>query len=423
MLEFLFKGLIRDKSRSVLPVIVVALGVSLSVFFVGYMKGMIGDVVDQNARFNTGHVKVMSRAYVQNISQKPLDLSLLDAEVLIKDLKHQYPEMNWVKRINFGGILDVPDENGQTKTQGIAGGIALDLSENSIDKERMKLGNNLIRGTLPKGAYQIILGEGLAKRMNVNIGDKITFFGSTMDGAMSFQNFTLAGTVSFGTSVLDDRTFIIDINDAEQVLDMVDAAQEILGFLPNDVYDESKIETIKNDFNTKMSVETDEFTPEILALKDQAGLRYMLDIANISTSLFSTLFIIAMSIVLWNTGLLGGLRRYTEFGIRIAMGESKKAIYKSLILESIIIGLIGAVIGTLLGLGLTYYLQEVGIDISDMMSQNSMIISNVIRAKVVPQQLWIGFIPGVVATLLGALLSGRGIFKRQTSQLFNELGV
>ncbi len=48
--------------------------------------------------------------------------------------------------------------------------------------------------------------------------------------------------------------------------------------------------------------------------------------------LFAFIFIGAMSIVLWNAGLLGGLRRYGEFGIRLAMGETKPKIYKSLIL-------------------------------------------------------------------------------------------
>ena len=34
-------------------------------------------------------------------------------------------------------------------------------------------------------------------------------------------------------------------------------------------------------------------------------------------------FSVAMSLVLWNAGLLGGLRRYGEFGMRLAIGEEK----------------------------------------------------------------------------------------------------
>ncbi|WP_044205865.1 ABC transporter permease [Flammeovirga sp. OC4] len=423
MFEFLFKGLIRDKSRSLLPVIVVSLGVSLSVFFVGYIEGMMGDMVDQNARFGTGHMKVMTREYVKNIAQKPLDLSILDAGDVIDDLKQKYPEVDWVKRFNFGGILDVPDENGQTKTQGIAGGMAFDMTSNNSDLKRLNIADNIVEGRMPKGPFEMLLGQGLAKRMNVKIGDQITYFGSTMDGSMSFQNFTYVGAVQFGLSVMDDKTFLIDIKDAEQILDMEDAVQEIYGYLPNDIYDDQEIEEIKNSYNQSFANDEDEYAPQMLALRDQNGLSTMLDMVNTMSSAFTFFFIIAMSIVLWNTGLLGGLRRYTEFGIRIAIGESKRDIYKSLLLESVIVGAVGSVFGTILGLILTFYLQEVGIDMSDTLGNSNVLFSNVIRAKVVPTQFWIGFFPGVMATFLGALLSGRGIFKRQTSELFNELGV
>ncbi|AZQ65401.1 FtsX-like permease family protein [Flammeovirga pectinis] len=423
MFEFLFKGLIRDKSRSLLPIIVVSLGVTLTVFFVGYIKGMTGDMIDQNARFGTGHMKVMTREYVKNIAQKPLDLSLLDASDVIADLDEKYPDVDWVRRFNFGGILDVPDKNGQTKTQGVAGGIAFDLSSNNADLKRMNIAENIVEGRLPSGPFEMLLGQGLAKRMGVKIGDTITYFGSTMDGSMSFQNFTYVGAVEFGMSVMDDRTFIIDTKDAENILDMADAAQEIYGFLQNGVYDEERINEIKTTYNASFENDKDEYAPEMLALRDQNGLSNMLDMANSISSIFSIFFIIAMSIVLWNTGLLGGLRRYTEFGIRIAMGESKRAIYKSLLMESVVVGVIGSVIGTIFGLLITLYLQEVGLDISEMTGNVNVLISNVIRAQIVPTQFWIGFFPGVIATFLGALLSGRGIFKRQTSELFNELGV
>ncbi|NME70658.1 ABC transporter permease [Flammeovirga aprica] len=423
MFEFLFKGLIRDKSRSLLPVIVVSLGVSLSVFFVGYIEGMMGDMVDQNARFGTGHMKVMTREYVKNIAQKPLDLSILEAGKVLEVLEDMYPEVDWVKRFNFGGILDVPDENGQTKTQGIAGGMAFDMTVGNSDLKRLNIANNIVEGRMPNGPFEMLLGQGLAKRMNVKIGDQITYFGSTMDGSMSFQNFIYVGAVQFGLSVMDDKTFLIDIKDAEQILDMEDAVQEIYGYLPNDIYDDQEIEEIKNSYNQSFANDDDEYAPQMLALRDQNGLSTMLDMVNTMSNAFTFFFIIAMSIVLWNTGLLGGLRRYTEFGIRIAIGESKRDIYKSLLLESVIVGAVGSVFGTILGLILTFYLQEVGIDMSDTLGNSNVLFSNVIRAKVVPTQFWIGFFPGVMATFLGALLSGRGIFKRQTSELFNELGV
>ncbi|KAA6300121.1 MAG: hypothetical protein EZS26_003739 [Candidatus Ordinivivax streblomastigis] len=53
------------------------------------------------------------------------------------------------------------------------------------------------------------------------------------------------------------------------------------------------------------------------------------------------LLVVALSIVLWNAGVLGGVRRYNEFGIRLALGEGKGHIYRSLLTESVFIGIRG----------------------------------------------------------------------------------
>ena len=61
MIKFLAKGLLRDKNRSLYPIIVVALGVWLVVFFQAYITGFMGEWIDSSARFETGHVKILIR--------------------------------------------------------------------------------------------------------------------------------------------------------------------------------------------------------------------------------------------------------------------------------------------------------------------------------------------------------------------------
>ena len=129
----------------------------------------------------------------------------------------------------------------------------------------------------------------------------------------------------------------------------------------------------------------------------------------------------AMSVVLWNAGLLGGLRRYGEVGVRLAMGETKGHVYRSLIIESVLIGVIGSVIGAAIGLSLSYWMQNNGIDISSMMKNNTMMMPSVLKSRVTPQAYYIGFIPGVLATVVGTMLAGIGIYKRKTARLFKEL--
>jgi putative ABC transport system permease protein len=424
MIKFLLKGILRDKSRSLLPIIIITLGVGLTVLLSGYLKGAFGDIVDQNARFDTGHVKVMTQAYAENKDQIPNDLALLNTSEWMDTLHAEFPQMQWIQRIKFGGLIDVPDENGNTRAQGPTTGMALELfSENSGENKRMNIEASLVKGTIPKNSGEAIIGDDFAEKLNLKLGDEITFFGSTMNGSMTFKTFKISGTIRFGTSAMDKGALIIDISDAQLMLDMDDASGEILGYLKSGVYDQGEADKIATRFNSKYKKSTDEFSPEMLTLREQNNLASLLDYANVMSALFIFIFVLAMSIVLWNTGLLGGLRRYQEFGIRLALGESKAQIYWSMVLEAVLIGVIGSILGTVIGLGLTYYMQVVGIDISSYLDNSSMIMPSVLRAKVTPNLFYIGFIPGVFAMVFGTMLAGIGIYKRETANLFKELEV
>ena len=181
MIKFIFKGILRDKSRSLLPIIVVSLGVFLTVFLSGWINGVFSDMIDMNANFSTGHVKVMTRAYAENQNQIPNDLAILDIDELLETLTEEFPDMEWVARINFGGLLDVPDENGETRAQGPAAGRAVDLfSPNTKEPERLNIENSLVKGTLPTKNGEALISNEFAERFGVNLGDEVTLFGSTI---------------------------------------------------------------------------------------------------------------------------------------------------------------------------------------------------------------------------------------------------
>ena len=204
---------------------------------------------------------------------------------------------------------------------------------------------------------------------------------------------------------------------------MEDGSSEVLGYFKDGVYDDLKAADIEETFNSKYSNKNDEFSPVMSRLIEQEGVGDYLKLADSSGAMMASIFIFAMSIVLWNTGLLGGLRRYSEFGIRLALGEEKKHIYMTTIYEAILIGLIGSIIGTIFGLGGAYYMQTYGIDMSAIASNVGMMIPSVYRAEVTPGLFYVGFFPGLIATVLGSALAGFAIYKRRTSQLFHELEV
>ena len=424
MIKFIIKGILRDKSKSIIPIAVISVGVMVTVMMSGFLEGIFSDVINQNAKLDTGHVKIMTKPYAENKEQLPNDLALLEISELIDSLNLNYPDLIWTPRIKFGGIMDVPDASGNTKSQGPGMGLAMSIqNKESGELQRLQLKKSLNKGRLPKRSGEIILSDDYATKLNISPGEKITFFGTTMEGSMVFQSFEMTGTVRFGSPLMDKGTFIIDISDAQNMLDMENGTGELLGYFKDNRYDDQKALIISKNFNTKFNESEDEYAPMMLTLKDQNGLRESLDMGDAFSGIFIFIFILAMSLVLWNTGLIGGLRRYNEFGIRLALGESKNNVFKLLLIEASVIGTIGSIIGTILGVIFCYYLQEVGIDISEDTANSTIIMPSVMRAYVTPNLFFIGFIPGLFSMLFGTALAGRGIYKRETARLFKELEV
>ena len=424
MIKFLTKGLLRDRSRSLFPVLVITLTVTLVIFTIGFMKGMMNNLLLDTAVILTGHEKIITRAYNEESQLMPNDLALLDVDQLIHDLNQDYPDFFWSPRITFAGLLDVPDENGETKSQGPVIAFGIDFfSDKSRQVEIWKLESSLVSGKLPENRNDALISSKLANQLNLSAGESVTFIGSTMDNAFTTYNFNVSGTFNLRKGQTDKQMMLVDLSGARLALDMDNAASAIFGFTHSLYYDDESAVTLRTDYNTK-SDSLDIFSPFMLALRDGNQMGTMVDISEAVLAIMGGVFLVVVMVVLWNMGLMNGLRRYGEVGLRLAMGESKGQVYRSMISEAVIIGLTGTVIGTGTGLALTYYVQENGIDYTkgiEALSNSSMVMPNIFYAQVTPDLFYIGFIPGVLATVLGTMLAGLAIYKREMAQLFKEL--
>mgnify|MGYP005850753587 CR=1 FL=1 len=421
MIRFLLKGLMRDRHRSLMPFIVTSSGVMLTVVFHAWINGVIHNSIEFNARFSTGHAKITTRAYSENATQSPNDLAILGSDTLMGILTSLVPEMEFAQRIYFSGLIDVPDRSGETVTQGPTIGIGIDLlSENTEEPERLNIPLSLKTGHLPEKSREALLSNSFAAELGVNPGDTITLVGSNIYGAIVLFNFILCGTVEFGTTALDRGTIIADIQDVRHALNMSGAAGEILGFFRTGLYNDQEAKTITSRFNQKFYSEDDEFSLVMKRLPEMNNMDFLVEYSDKLEGILVAVFIFAMSLILWNAGLLGGLRRYGEFGMRLAIGEEKSHIFKTMMMESFLISLFGSAAGILAGITVAFYLQNKGIDLGFIMKNASIMMPRVFRAQITPQTWYIGLIPGFISTQIGTLLAGRGIYKRQTSQLFKE---
>lgn len=422
MIPFLIKGLWRDRTRSLFPFITVVAGVMITVLMQTYMAGITSNMSWSSAGFSTGHVKVTSRAYAKESEQASNELAYAGVEKLLRDLRLQAPDLIWAPRIRFGGLLDIPDDQGQTRAQAPMAGLGIDLlSRDAVDRRILNLDGALIRGRMPASRGEILVSDELARQLDVGPGAKATLISSTMYGSMATSNFTIAGTILLGIRAMDRGTILADVGDVQAALDMEDAAGEILGFFPDTIYRRQSADSIAERFNGQWAKIEGEFAPAMVSMSNQSGMAELLDYIGAVSVGIVAVFTFVMSIVLWNAGLIGSLRRYGEIGVRLAFGEDKAHLYRAMIAESLLIGLLGSVVGTALAMGPSYWLQSKGFDISSMMPNSSLMANSVIRAQISTVSFFIGFLPGLLATGIGTAISGIGVYKRQTATLMKEL--
>jgi putative ABC transport system permease protein len=231
MIKFLTKGLLRDRSRSLFPILVISLIVTIIIFTKGFMTGMLNSLFLDTAVVSTGHVKIMTRAYEEENQLLPNDLALLETDQLVEKLSLEYPDYFWTPRITFGGLLDVPDENGETMEQGPTIALAVDFfSSDSRQVDIWELKRRLTAGRIPEKPQEVLLSTKLAERLGLEPGEVVTFIGSTMHNAFTTYNFMVSGTFNLNMGAIDKQMMLLDISGARIALDMDYAASEILGY-------------------------------------------------------------------------------------------------------------------------------------------------------------------------------------------------
>ena len=180
------------------------------------------------------------------------------------------------------------------------------LSSGSSEIKLLNIEKALVRGRLPQNSGEILISDGLARRLEIKPGERSTLFTSTMYGSIATYNFTVVGTIRFGFAVMDRGAMIVDLTDIRNAMDMEDAAGEILGYMPNRIYDDQKAAIIVDQFNANHSVVSDDFAPVMGKLKELSNLSDYLVMAEYLGLILVFVFVFIMSIVLWNVGLLGG---------------------------------------------------------------------------------------------------------------------
>jgi len=346
-IKIAWRNIIRNKYRSLITVMAVAFGLAALIFIRAFVEGADCQMVENYTNLVTGHIQVHVLGFQKKMG---LERSIVKPDEIIKILKEDPDVVAVSERIKDYVLVSSAEHSS---------GVLL-LGVDPLNEPKVTYLNQRIRRGEPLSAdknNEIILGKDLVEVLDIDLGDKVVIMAQGADGSLAAGAFRLCGILDSGAEEIDQGMALITLKAAQQLLVLDEKISEFAIRLDS-VY---KAETISQQL--KQKIDTAKF--EVLTWKEISPMTAQwleFDRAFVNGILFVVILVVASGI--FNTILMSVLERVREFGIMLALGTKKNQIVFMVGLESTILGLIGIVFGSLLGIMVTFYFSHIGINLA-----------------------------------------------------------
>jgi putative ABC transport system permease protein len=390
MIGVAIKGLLGRKLRATLTAFAIVLGVAMiSGAFV--LTDTLGKSFDGifNESYKSTDAVISAKPAVGSSTQSDA------APAFAADVLTQVQALPGV-RIAQGSIEDksrLVDSDGDaigSADEGIAFGIAASTADESLNPLK------LVTGHWPRGDGQIAVDKSTADKQHFTVGQTVGAFG---EGPI--KDYRISGIVRFGSvgSIGKTTITVFDLATAQSLFNKLDKFDTIRVGANSGVSDAELIRQI----TPLLSKTTQVKSASDQAAADSSETQDSLNIIKYALLGFAGIALFVGSFVIANTLAITVAQRMRELATLRTLGASRRQVLGSVILESVVVGLLGSIIGLFLGLviavGLTALLEATGVDLPS----HSLVFS--MRTIVV--SLGVGTLIALLASLRPAMRATR----------------
>jgi putative ABC transport system permease protein len=334
-LQFAWRNALRNRRRSGVTVAIAALGTAAILLGGGFALFTYQGLAQISAR-TTGHLIVAKPEQFARDEDTPLQNGLDDVAALRKALLADPAVRQVLPRVEFTGLIS----NGDKSTVMMAAGIDPD-AEFAVKGPFLTItaGAVLVSGQ----RNQVMLGAGLARSLKAEPGASLTLLASTTEGALNALDVTVKGVFSTGIPEADKRLLYTDVDTAQKLL----VTQRITSF---------------GVFLNRMEA-TEPARLRIGAALPQLALQSWLEqaffyqsVKQLYNRIFGALGLIIGVIVIFvvaNAMAMTIIERTREIGTLRALGTLPGQLIRCFALEGLLLGGVGALLGSLVALGVS----------------------------------------------------------------------
>ncbi len=398
MFKLAIKNVLRYKTRTILTALVIMVSSIATVFIMGFMDGMMEHILNGYVNYQTGHVRITTKEYLEKEKFMPLYESMTDIEVFQKELEQDERVSQVVPMFRFGSFIGMEDETLPVSV------VAFDLQNNTFGLDK-----KLIDGESVSDG--IVIGKGLQEKFNLTLGDKPLIVATTVDSALNGTKPEITGISQFGMSLFDKSAIFMNLQTAQRLLRLEDSAAEIWIKLKN----EKKVDEYVDD----LQVQYPDLAIE--SYKTQMGAFYITMKVEENILAFVAMIIMFLgSLVIINSLIASIYERINEIGMFKALGYTDKELTKMLFFEGSVFGIFAGGLGFVLGLIGVQYFAIKGIDFSVFMGSLEMPIESIIYPSVTVGTALISAVVAIVIPAIVSLIPARTMRRLSVVEALNH---
>lgn len=328
----------RNKRRTLITAMAILFAVFFSVVMQSVQKGIFDNMEFGMVKSFVGFGQIHSKGFFED---QTLDNAFL-YDKKIDELAGKYDDIKaFVPRIESFALAS----NGQATKGTMLVGIDIE-KENALTELRQKV---------VKGEYfapndsSVLVAEGLAKYLKVDVGDTLVLISSGYHGASAAGAYLVKGLVKFPSPELNNRMIYMPLATSQEFF----AANGFVTTLVIDTDKPNRIQKITNALQADLGDEY-EVMPFVELIPNMIQARQFKE----GSSLFMLFILYAIiTFGIFGTILMMIKERQYEFGVLTAIGLRRSRLSIIVWLETIFIGVIGVAGGVVASLGMTYYLK------------------------------------------------------------------
>jgi putative ABC transport system permease protein len=340
-----WRNVFRHKRRTILNVVALTIGIYIIIIFIGWMRGYFTNLFAAEIGFETGHIQILNRDYLDEEKRIPLDLNIPD----YPDLRNTLLEVEEVTaRIDF----NLKISNGIDAVPVMGRGID-PVPESNITVIK----NNIEEGHYIDKEPGILVGKPLAEKLGLKVDDTVYITSYDKYSAPNLIDARVVGIFNYGYPKLDENFIYMDLNTADDLLTMEGRVTKLVLKLHN-----------LDDLNKAMADIKEHLTSKYLEVYSWERFAEVV-ISAVKQDGASAVIMAVICFILIILGILNSMsmsvhERTQEIGTLRAIGMKKRTLMSILLFESISIALIASVIALILGFPSAFFLQYIGFDLS-----------------------------------------------------------